>query len=398
MHGEARAAFLAEGKLFLLHANGDVSQVESHFVQEIESRAERTRERHGWKAQSTGWNVTASSRGAPPGLLAGLGGMQDGPHRTHVQFTALAPSEPGKWLYALAVGDVGGIFEYEEADQSERRVIHRVGLRVSHLARNPVDGTYALTLANPDGTAHLATLDPRGRGIRERTEGDCLDEAPAWDPSGTALIFQSAGVARSSHGALAGHSPYAVQRLDLASGDMTCLWEDPAFDLLLPRLAPDGSLYCLRRPYEPVRRTPVWQPALDAVLFPFRLAVAFIGFLNVFSLIFGKKPLLSAGGPEQQGPDLRWLYLHGRMVQVKREQLAQGSALVPRSWELVRRSPEGRVSTIARNVLHFDLAPDGSVLHTDGHQISRLSPDGTSTPHTRAKYLESVRAAPTIPA
>jgi len=41
----------------------------------------------------------------------------------------------------------------------------------------------------------------------------------------------------------------------------------------------------------------VWKFAMDALLFPLRLAAAVVGFLNFFSMMFSNQPLITAGGP-----------------------------------------------------------------------------------------------------
>ena len=56
-------------------------------------------------------------------------------------------------------------------------------------------GTLAFTVHSPNGTSHIATMSAAGRGIKDITEGDAVDEAPSWIPgSGNAILFQSAGV------------------------------------------------------------------------------------------------------------------------------------------------------------------------------------------------------------
>jgi hypothetical protein len=46
-------------------------------------------------------------------------------------------------------------------------------------------------------------------------------------------------------------------------------------------------------------------------------------------------------------------------------------ALVPSSWQLVRQSADGK-QVLAKGVLSFDLAADGSVLYSNGSAVYRL--------------------------
>ena len=66
--------------------------------------------------------------------------------------------------------------------------------------------------------------------------------------------------------------------------------------------------------------------------------------------------------------------------------------MVPSSWELVRRGRTGETDVIARNVLTFDLASDGSALCSDGLAISRVSQDGRSERLLQAELIEKVLA------
>ena len=163
-------------------------------------------------------------------------------------------------------------------------------------------------------------------------------------------------------------------------------------DLLLPRSAADGSLYFVRRPYQPGGASvSPWRLAVDFVMFPFRLGRAVAHFLNFFSLMFSRQPLISAGGPPRDGPDLRTLNLWGRVVDANKALRAGGDGrLVPASWELVRRSPDGADTVLAKHVLSFDRRADGDVVYTDGTRIWHLPAGGAAKEIGRGKLVERV--------
>ena len=176
----------------------------------------------------------------------------------------------------------------------------------------------ALSLRAPDGTASVAVMEAGGKGLKSVTEGDSVDESPSWIPSEQkALLFQSAGVGRNPQGIAIGLGPYAIQRLDIDSGNLTAVLEEEANDLLLPRMSADGGLYFVRRPYRPHAVSP-WRILTDALLFPFRVVRAIVHFLDFFSLMFSRKPLLTAGGPKTEGPDARSLMLWGRFIDAEK--------------------------------------------------------------------------------
>ena len=388
-----RIAFVAEGKLYL-HDGGPSDSprlVESPFVQGILDRVERSRERNEWKNNSAGWSSGAQ------GFMA-MRGLAVAPAETRrIQFTGVAPGgAAGQVLYALDTDHVGGLFCLDLADSSERRLFHRQQFRARDLCRRASDGSIALSLRKEDGTAHLAVMSGEGRGLKQVTEGDAIDEAPSWvGPDGKSLVFQSAGIGRNAAGFFAALGPYAVQRLDLDDERVTTLLESDDVDYLAPRMsaAADGTLYCIRRPYHP-HGQPVsfWRVGLDVLLFPYRLVRAIVHFLDFISVMFARKPLITAGGPPKEGPDQRHLMLWGKLIDAERalKQKKQQGALVPKSWELIRRAPDGTETILARNVLSFDLAPDGAIVWSNGSAIFRIDANGNRGEVCKGRLIERV--------
>ena len=209
------------------------------------------------------------------------------------------------------------------------------------------------------------------------------------------ILFQSAGVGRDQRGAYTGLSPYAIYKIDLERNKMDALIEEEQSDALSPKQAQDGSLYFIRRPYQPFAKPPsIFRMALDVVLFPFRLLIAIVAFLNVFSLIFAKKPLITAGGPEREGPDQRILMLYGRLIDARKiaRSAANGNtaALVPSTWVLVCKKPNGGESELAKNVLAYDLCADGGFVYTNGSRIYYVSAAGETSEIGCGELIERV--------
>lgn len=357
-------AFIASGKLYLLDGP-EPRLVESHFVQEMLDRAERTRERNDWKQGSMSWTFSRSA-------MAGLQAPAAEPGARRVEFTGIAPDGQGGLYYALETGLTCGLFSYSPGLGDERRLFHRQQFRIRDLARRPADGLLAMSSRNGDATAHIALMAAEGRGLKQATDGDVVDELPSFDDAGR-LLYQSAGLARDARGFPVAQSPYAILRLDLDSGNVETLAESPAHDCLAPR-ARAQTLYYIRRPYEPRTRVSPWRVLQDIALFPFRLARAVIHFLDFFSLMFSRKPLITAGGPPRQGPDRRTIMLWGKMIDAEKalQEKKLNGALVPRHWELIQKDAAGE-KTIAQHVIAYDLCPDGSIIYTNGTAIHHLT-------------------------
>jgi hypothetical protein len=387
-----KIAYVADGKLFVRNPAGPPQLVESTFVQQIADRLERDRQRGGWKTGNMAWQFSSRP-------MAGVGLTPPAAEIRKMRFAGVASGpNANEILYAIETDHACGLFHLEIAEGYERRLYHRNEFNPGDLARDSQTGNIALSLHMRDGTAHLAILGAEGKGLREITQGDAVDEAPSWSPlEKNTLFFQSAGVARNQQGVFTGVSTYAIHKIDLDAGKMTIALEEDDNDLLLPRQTPDGNLFFIRRPYQPFGApVSLARFALDAALFPFRLANAVVHFFNAFSLFFTKKPLITAGGPPREGPDQRLFMLYGRLIdlrQIQRDARKSDAAdLVPDTWQLIRRAPDGGETVLARHVAAYDLRPGGGFVYTTGSRIFSCNPNAEPVEICRASLIDKVIA------
>jgi hypothetical protein len=388
-------AYLSDAKLFLKSADQSAPKlVQSTFAQEMIDRSNRDRQRNEWKSQGMGWQASSMSAMFAPRAGAGA-------ETRKILITGLSRGgAPHEWLYALETESVGGLFIYDSKNDEERRLFHRQQFRARDLARHPTEELIVLSHRHEDGTASIALMPPSGKGLRDVTEGDCVDEAPSWVP-GTAktIVFQSAGIGRNRAGHFAALGPDAIQQLDLDKDQFTTLLEAEDVDYLIPRMTADGTLYYIRRPWKP-QGNQVVSPlklAADFVLFPFRVARALVHFLNFFSVMFSGKPLMTAGGPKREEKSSRYLMFWGKWIDTEKA-VRQGKkdeerSLVPDSWKLVRRKAGGDEEVLAGGVLCFDLCADGSIAYTNGRAIYHLDAGGQRTTLCTDKMIERVVVA-----
>jgi hypothetical protein len=230
-------------------------------------------------------------------------------------------------------------------------------------------------------------MDADGNNYREVTGGDTVDAAPAWVPGQPDLVlFQSSGLARNPAGYVVAHGSTSIQMADTAAGSLAVVLEDPPLDFLQPRVGPDGFLYFIRRPYEASHR---WAQNIltDTLMFPFRLLQAVVHYLNFFSLMYSRKPLITASGPVVQA-DLKEILVKGKRLAAEAAlrsgvRLNGVPSLVPASWQLVRRGPHGEEHVLASHVASFDLAADSTVLFSNGYGVFAL--DGSDPPQVLMK-------------
>ncbi len=383
-------AYLSQGRLFFKGPDAAPRLIQSRFGQQVIDRSLEISQKRAWKAGNAG--------GGMPGAL--WGSQSAGSDTEVVTFTGAALGAQ-QLFYLLQTSALCGLFRIDPASGEEQRLFTDTGKRGSDLALHPGGAELALSLQHQNGTSNVAVVQADGSGLQTVTEGDSRDECPTWVPGeGRRLVFQSAGVARTPEGFAAGLGPASIEELDLDSGAMSTLLQAEKFDLLAPRIAEDGALLFIRRPFEGpgARRLTLGTFLLDIVLFPYRLLRALLGFLNVFSMMFTQKPLTMAGGPERKGSESGPLFLRGRRIEAEKKlrDLRSGdpdvAGLVPANWELIRRDTSGQESVLARHVLAFDLPPTGGVIYSNGRAIYALDAAGKSELVARDRVVEHVTA------
>lgn len=381
---EPALAFLSKRKLHL-RKDGVTQALESEFERNVRERIASIDRRNSWKTQGSGARFTGAWQ--PQGTA---------PSDVPVLVTGLTAGPDGALVYSMETDAVSGIF-LREAGGEETRLFHTADFRIRHTALHSDGATLAATAFHKESMqSNIALLSLRGTELSELTEGDSFDQVPQWVPGpGRRIVFQSAGVGRDAAGRFFGLGPCAIQQLDVDSGELTEIAAEPGHDLLQPRPAADGTLYYIRKPYETsIAKASLLGSLMDATLFPFRMATALIQYFNVFSMMYTGKPLVTNKGAVQRRIDPRQAFIHGNLAHA--QMIAQSDddaqGLVPSSWELIRRSPEGRTETIAKNILTFDLTSDGDILCSNGAAILRIGKDGHSERLLQGELIERVLA------
>ena len=385
VNSERGFAFLSNGLVFYRERGGEVKQLHSPYAQEAIDRRERARERHSWK-QGTSFRIGAG--GTTRDFEAA-----DKPLRA----TAAAFEANGDLLYFLQDEGAGGLFRRVAATGNELRVLHRQSLHLSDLHPAPDGSVLAASSQQSDGVANIVLMASDGSKYRAVTGGDTVDTAPAWIPGAPSrLLFQSAGLARNEQGYIVAQGHATIQMLDMESGSVTPMVENPRFDCLKPRVHPGGDLLFIRRPYE-APRYGAGSFIVDTLLFPFRLLRALFHYLNFFSLMYTRKPLTSASGPAMQA-DLKEILLQGRRIDAEKalrsEQPVHGvPSLVPSTWELIGRARDGAERVLATNVASYDISPDGTVVYSNGRGVFVLGQDGSATLALKDELIAEIFAS-----
>jgi len=381
---EHTLAFISGGKLFYQAPGQELRELQSPHVQAVMDRMTRSRQLHGWKE---GTALARSFTGR---------NLRDAGDGVGIQATSAQFAAHDRVLYFLKDDSFGGLFEYDLTLDTEKRLLHRQNLSLEDLRLHP-DGHQLLGAQHArNGTANIILMNADGSNYRELTGGDTVDTAPAWVPGEPDLVlFQSTGLARNPGGYVIAHGPTSIQMANTAAGSLTVVLEDPRLDFLQPRVGANGFLYFIRRPYE-APRYGAENALTDALMFPFRLLRALFHYLNFFSLMYSRKPLITASGPALQA-DLKEILVKGKRLDAEAAlrsgvRLNGVPSLVPASWQLVCRSPQGVEEVLASHVASFDIAADDAILFSNGYGVFAL--DGGSPPQVllRDKLIAEVIA------
>ncbi len=376
-------AYLAQGKVRLKIGESPPRTVESPYANQIREREVRAQQRNSWKAQGGGGLLSGP-------MLWGQRGAAQGP--TPVIVTSISGSEDkSRLIYSLESGSLCALLATENFGAEERRLWNNHNFKLQHVRACPRTGDLAFSATHSNGTANIGVMFKHENSVKELTEGDSVDTSPQWVPGRTRkLVFQSAGVGRNRQGHFLALGPFSIQELNLDTAEMNTLLEDPKTDFLAPRITEDGSLYYIRRPYAPTEGINPLRVAKDFFLFPFRLLYALFQFLNFFSMSFTGKKLSTAGDTKARELDMRQMMIYGNIIRAQQDSENDAPDLVPGSWQLARRRDGGKEEIIARGVLAYDLATDGTIAYSNGSAIFVISPDGKKERVVSERMIEQV--------
>lgn len=378
--------YLSGGRLFLSVDGHRFEEVENQFSIQAGIRELEIQKKKEWKTTGTGaqfMGVAAAAAADVPVMKSIIGGAVFSPERDAL-------------VYSMEnYSSVGGLFSYNVKTREENRLFHRESFRVKNLDRNPVTGRIICSMDQTSGGANIGMINEKLTGTEQITEGDSADEMPRWVPGSTdTIVYQSAGIGRNSAGFPVGTGNYCINRLCLSTGEIETLLDDLKYDYLLPCMNAQGDLYCIRRKYSDGSRrslNPVYF-LRDIVLLPFGLIRTLLNYLNLQSLIYSRKPLITAVTNKEKEIDHKALFLHGRMVDIQKmnKKADDSASLVPGDWELVCLGSDAKLNVLAKGVVSFDLKSDGTPVYSNGRKIYSIV-HNKSEQIAEGKMIECIR-------
>lgn len=377
---EMKLFFLNDGEMGI-YENGTARMLVSERKEKYIQTAHALEERNAWKYKGAGAKFQQQVN--PYERASRMA-------ETACRVTAVIPWQ-GHALYALLTPEMGGLYTKETgADGAEGNWLSEREFEALDLhARGD---RLVCALSTTGAETHIALFRAGSPRYEVITQGDTQDTAPFLSPDGHTVYYASAGWARNEEGAPIAMGPSALLRLDVTDGSLTEVCEDARYDYLRPRLAPDGTLYFIRRPYRQngPRRLTVGERLKNVGAF-------FKGVGKLFQIIGDpdgtakRQPRVGTGGAKAAQSRM----LDGELLEIAMP--GPGDAVgdegcIPDAWQLMRLNPDGTAEEVLRGAADYDFDGD-ALIYTDGRRIIRLA-DGKKTVLHRGTFITRVSVAP----
>jgi hypothetical protein len=358
--------YISENMIFA-SSNGKSRELHSQRIVKYKKSIESINKRKEWKNTGTGAQF----------MDRFMEGYQD---ETPANISGISKYEDG-FIYSINIDTVGGLYKKTVDDDYEGHITANDRLLIRDI--DIVGDKCAASVGNAQNRS-LAVFELPSGNYTELTEGDTREDFPSFSKrDDRRILFSSAGLARQ--GRLI-QGPYAAMVYDTAKGEMSELFAHDELDFIRVKEDSQGSIYCIKRPYNPKEQGNV---IVDFFLFPFRMIKAIFGFFNVFSVFFGGESLRS--GKNSDNPlahtkskqkSEQEMFIDGNVVNAERQYKLNKQkgekfpGLIPHSWELIRIDSvdsDEKPVVLKRGVLDYTLCENGDILYSNGRAIVRMS-------------------------
>lgn len=295
--------------------------------------------------------------------------------------------------YSVQLDETAGLYtrSFDVSDTVENLV--RSSNELCFGAFECKDGSAAVSLGADKQMLHLGIINIETGDYDEFTDGDTIEENPAWSADGRSILFSTAGYARTQSGAVAALGPRAVARFTVSNSSLEELTDDEKCDYLHPKEDSDGILYYIKQPYGGIKNS-TGITIKDVLLFPYRLIKGIFGFLNVFTTFFGGESLKSSGAgrdSKAKNKSEREIIIEGNII--NSEKIARANeingdkfgGIMPAGRILIKCNDDGTETIVRRGVLDYCFDADGSIIYSNGNHIMRIKSDGSEEHIVKAR-------------
>lgn len=370
-----KVLFLSDDEM-MMYAGGQVHRLHSERMERYIRTARSLEERNAWKYEGAGAKFQQQNPYEHLGRIA----------ESECRVQAIAPWR-GRLLYALTTPDMGGLYVKDSEDDAapESSWLSERGL---HAADLHVQGDQvALALDMGSDERHIALMRADTARYEVITQGDTRDSSPFLSRDGRTLYYASAGLARDEHGFSIAQGPGTLLRMNLPTGDLEEIAGDAQFDYIRPKEGPDGTLYCIRRPYkQPVPRKQGLLQRVKNVAAVFRGLGRLLRFIGDPQGAARQEPQPSA----RAGQAAQTRMFDGVRLEIAPARGADGreAGCIPDDWVLGRLTETGDFEELHKGVADYAFSGSALVI-SDGRRLLRME-DGKCEVLCRAAYIPRI--------
>ncbi|MFW2015158.1 hypothetical protein [Acinetobacter bereziniae] len=379
--------YLSNQNLYLLDGNKSIT-VPCQAIDQYKKNLVEIQQRKEWKTKGTGAQFTGNFS------------QDDQVDLNHIFPTDVVLTSDHKMIYTacLQEGTSINIKSLNDLQETEGLILRKNDFVVQDMAYDEAKKRLALSVNSNGYERHICILPLDANRTQYLTEGDCQDSNPCFDPQDTMqLYYDSCGLAYGEH--RIAYSPKEIYHLDMGTGELQTVASDPKFDFFKPKMDSLGNLYFIKRPYsrDGSHHSPM-TTIKDIIFAPFKIIRAIVGWLDFFTQRYTGESLKTTSGnnpAKSQQKSEEELFVEGNLIKaqqnLERNQKSgeKYPGMIPKSWELVKMSPTGEMTTLKRGVMSFALKDD-TIFYSNGKYLIELDADQNEHLRTEAKLISKI--------
>lgn len=379
--------YLSNQNLYLLDGNKSIT-VPCQAIDQYKKNLVEIQQRKEWKTKGTGAQFTGNFS------------QDDQVDLNHIFPTDVVLTSDHKMIYTacLQEGTSINIKFLNDLQETEGLILRKNDFVVQDMAYDEAKKRLALSVNSNGYERHICILPLDANRTQYLTEGDCQDSNPCFDPQDTMqLYYDSCGLAYGEH--RIAYSPKEIYHLDMGTGELQTVASDPKFDFFKPKMDSLGNLYFIKRPYsrDGSHHSPV-TTIKDIIFAPFKIIRAIVGWLDFFTQRYTGESLKTTSGnnpAKSQQKSEEELFVEGNLIKaqqnLERNQKSgeKYPGMIPKSWELVKMSPTGEMTTLKRGVMSFALKDD-TIFYSNGKYLIELDADQNEHLRIEAKLISKI--------
>lgn len=380
-------SFIADNKLYAL-LNGVVTPITCQAIENYKSNLESIKRRRDWKSSGTG---------------AAFMGVEayDNRHsldNAYVSDVVKFDQENAIYVARLDEGLSIATKSLVNPERAEGLLLRKENLIAHDVCFDVKKQRLIFSAGQADShERHLCVMAVEGKQLQFITEGDCQDANPTVNPQNLdEILYDSCGFAFNQHELLIG--PKEINCLNMATGEVKTLFADENFDYFKPQLDSQHNLYFIKRPYRENNLESNVDNVKAVLSAPFKILKAIVGWLDFFTRRYSGESLKKTTGTNPakvKQKSEEELFIEGNLIRVQ-QNLANNkqagdkfAGSIPRSWELIKATPDGTMTVIKKGVMSYCLADD-KILLSNGKHVLSIDKDNQETLLLEQKMVRKI--------